>query len=165
VNGGGASTSVRALAVSGNDLYVGGNFDSAGGVEARNIAKWNGSAWSALGSGVNGFYGVGALAVNGSDLYVGGDFTNAGGVTANRIARWNGSVWSALGSGMASSAQTPYVAALAVSGSDLYVGGAFDTVGGVSASGIAKWNGSAWSALGSGINTEVRALAASGSDL
>ena len=41
--------------------------------------------------------------------------------------------------------------ALAVTGSDLYVGGYFTTAGGIGASNIAKWNGNSWSALGSGI--------------
>jgi hypothetical protein len=54
------------------------------------------------------------------------------------------------------------VNALAVSGSTLYAGGYFHTVGGVSANYIAKWNGSAWSALGSGMDNEVYALAADG---
>ena len=46
---------VLALAVSANgDLYAGGQFNMAGGVSASRIAKWNGSAWSALGSGVLG---------------------------------------------------------------------------------------------------------------
>ena len=38
----------------------------------NNIAKWNGSTWSAFGSGMDGT--VYALAVIGSDLYVGGIF-------------------------------------------------------------------------------------------
>ena len=42
---------VNALAVSGTNLYAGGCFTTAGGVPANNIAKWNGSAWSALGRG------------------------------------------------------------------------------------------------------------------
>ncbi len=37
------------------------------------VTKWNGSAWSDVGSGPNGE--VRALAVSGSDLYVGGGFT------------------------------------------------------------------------------------------
>ena len=49
----------------------------AGGSPANDIAKWDGSAWSALGSGVNN--GVSALAVFGSHLYVGGGFITAGG--------------------------------------------------------------------------------------
>src|SRR6185369_7124215 len=114
------------LAVSGTDLYVGGNFNAAGGVGLANfIARWNGSAWSALGSGVN--FNVYAVALSGTDLYVGGSFTTAGGAPASRIAKWNGSAWSALGSGVNVAANLladhATVHALALSGSDLYVGG------------------------------------------
>jgi hypothetical protein len=156
---------VYALAVSGSDLYVGGLFTTAGGNSATNVAKWDGSAWSALGSGVAGT-GVNALAVLGSDLYVGGSFTLAGGSSAKYVAKWNGSGWSALGSGM-----DGVVWALAVSGSDLYVGGEFTRAGTTPAYRVAKWSGSAWSALGSGVNgtlplnVRVSALALSGSDL
>src|SRR5438445_2203855 len=92
---------VSALAVSGSDLYAGGNFTTAGGSTANSIAKWNGGSWSALGSPVTGMNNeVVALAVSGSDLYAGGVFTTAGGSAANSIDRWNGRSWSALGSGM-----------------------------------------------------------------
>ena len=33
-------------------LYAGGDFTAAGGAAARRIAKWDGSTWSALGSGL-----------------------------------------------------------------------------------------------------------------
>ena len=66
------------------------------------IAKWDGSSWAALGSGLNG--SVHALTVfddgGGPALYAGGSFTSAGGVAASRIAKWDGSSWAALGSGM-----------------------------------------------------------------
>src|SRR5687768_9578103 len=87
-----------ALAVSGSDLYVGGHFTRAGGTQAYHIAKWNGTNWSALGTGVSD--SVYALAVSGSNLYAGGNFTTAGGMPARRIAKWDGSSWSALGSGI-----------------------------------------------------------------
>ncbi len=98
--------SVIALTVfddgSGEALYAGGDFTTAGGVVVNYIAKWNGTSWSALGSGMDD--DVRALTVfddgSGEALYAGGDFTTAGGVAADRIAKWNGTSWSALASGM-----------------------------------------------------------------
>jgi hypothetical protein len=149
---------VSALAVSGSTLFAGGYFTNAGGAAANSIAKWNGSSWSALGSGMGGDDPiVSALAVSGSTLFAGGQFANAGGVAATNIAQWNGSSWSALGSGM-----NIDVEALAVSGGTLYAGGYFTTAGGSPANSIAKWDGSSWSALGSGMNYYVSALAVSG---
>ena len=67
--------------MSGTNLYAGGDFTTAGGVPANYIAKWDGSAWSALGSGMTGggrCY-VYALAADGAGhLFVGGDFSLAG---------------------------------------------------------------------------------------
>jgi hypothetical protein len=80
----GSFPSVFALVVSGNDVYAGGAFTAAGGSAATNIAKWNVSSWTALGSGLGGSANpefaphVSALAVSGSDLYAGGFFTTAG---------------------------------------------------------------------------------------
>ncbi len=166
--GSGVSGRVDALAVSGSNVYAGGWFTSAGGIAATNIAKWDGSAWSNLGSGINGW--VRAVAVSGSDLYAGGSFTNAGGTAASSIAKWDGSTWSALGLGVGDPSYAGTVYALAVSGSDLYAGGYFTNAGGIAASNIAKWDGSAWSNLASGVagpshGGTVYALAVSGSDL
>jgi hypothetical protein len=167
----GADSLVSAAVVdaSGN-LYIGGSFTVVGGVLANRIAKWDGTRWSALGSGIEGAaFGrvpsVLALAVSGSNLYVGGIFLIAGGVVANSIAKWNGNSWSALGSGMNNN-----VSALAVSGSDVYAGGDFTNAGGVAANRIAGWNGSAWTALGSGLSggilgPSVFALVLKGGDL
>src|ERR1035441_1348468 len=204
--------SVLALAVSGTDLYAGGGFINAGGVAATNIAKWDGSGWSAVGSGIwgcacpnpypiivealavsgtnlyaGGWFGVGysiakwdgstwsglgsglnglvyALAVSGTNLNVGGNLATAGGDTVTNIAKWDGHAWSALGSGISGGAhgEGGAINALAVIGTDLYAGGDFTTAGGVPANYIAKWDGSAWSALGSGLDLIVNALAADG---
>lgn len=161
----GVNGDVAAVATDGlGNLYIGGTFSIAGDVFATNIAKWNGTTWSALSSGING--GVGALLVSGNDLYVGGQFTTAGGVPATNIAKWNGTNWSSVGLGV--SAQPyylGYVSSLAVSGSDLYAAGYFTNAGGSAANYVAKWNGSSWSALGSGVDYVVQALAVSGGDL
>ena len=149
---------IRAVAVSGNTMYVGGSFTTIGGVAARHIAKWDGSAWSSLGGGTNDT--VAAITVSGTDVFVGGWFTRAGGTSANYIAKWNGSSWSALGSGM-----NDWVEAVAVMGTDIYAAGDFTTAGGVEANYIAKWNGSVWSPLGTGFNGGIWALAVIGTDL
>ncbi len=135
------------------------SFTTAGGVAASRIAKWNGSAWSALGAGVDNT--VLALAVyddgGGPALYAGGAFTTAGGVAASRIAKWNGSAWSALGAGV-----DREVRALHAwddgSGSALYVGGIQIVVDDIATGLIAKWKGGAWSALGSGLAGPVQSL-------
>ena len=44
-----------AAADAAGNLYVGGRFSEAGGVPANCIAKWDGRAWSALGSGLGGW--------------------------------------------------------------------------------------------------------------
>lgn len=49
------------------------------------IARWDGSAWLVLGTGVNNF--VYALAVNGSDLYVDGQFNRVGGKVSTYLAK------------------------------------------------------------------------------
>ena len=162
--GGGVSSFVNAIAVSGSDIYVGGSFTTADGNSANRIARWNTTTntWSALSGGVD--LTVRTITVSGSDIYVGGDFSLANGNPANRIARWSttSSSWSALGSGVSS-----VVRAIAVSGSDIYVGGSFTTAGGNPASRIARWNttSSSWSALSGGVNNLVRTIAVSGSDI
>ena len=163
---GGLSTNSTALGLNGpvyelaadasGNLYAAGGFTTAGGVAANHIAKWNGSSWSALGSGIgDNITAIYALAVDSSgNVYVAGNFTAIGGVAANYIAKWDGTSWSALGSGIASGylREQPFTLALAVDSSDnVYVGGYFWEAGDVSVNHIAKWDGTSWSALGSGV--------------
>ena len=66
-----------------------------GDVPANDIAVWNGSSWSALGSGIgtanqdaNGNEYVESMAMDGTNLLVGGYFSLAGGWKASNIALW-----------------------------------------------------------------------------
>jgi hypothetical protein len=167
VNGG-----VNALAVVGNEVVVGGDFFSAGGVSANYVARFNTqtNTWSTLGmfssNGVNGE--VRALAVVGNEVVVGGFFTSAGGVSANYVARFNTqtNTWSTLGTG-SSNGVNYYVYALAVVGNEVYVGGWFNSAGGVSANRVARFNTqtNTWSSLGNGVNDYVYALAVVGNEV
>lgn len=161
----GQPTRVYALVTLPNgDLVAGGQFATAGGVIANCIARWNGTTWSPLGTGLSGPWPVVyALAVlpNG-DLLAGGQFLAAGGTAANNLARWDGTSWSAFGGGTSSTLPlTPgQVEALLVEpdGSVIVCGG-FNTVGNTPANHIARWDGVAWSALGSGTDMALYALA------
>ena len=137
---------------SSNNIYACGNFTTINGVSVNRIAKWNGTMWSALGTGLTGGTAY-RLAIYGAStaVYVAGQFTNASGTSVNYIAKWNGSAWSAMGTGL-SSGLSELRGAMAVnqSNGDLYVGGEFTSAGGTTVNKIAKWNGTAWSALGSG---------------
>jgi hypothetical protein len=171
--GSGIDGSIYALEVfddgSGPALFASGHFTTAGGAPARNIAKWNGSTWSALGSGLGSttYNGAFALAVyddgGGPALYAAGSVSDAGGAPTNGIAKWDGSNWSALGSGLTSTTNA-VVRALTVfddgSGPALYVGGYFSNAGGATANNIARWDGSLWSTLGSGLNNGMTGLIA-----
>lgn len=158
--GAGVDDIVRAIVPgTGSNLYVGGDFASAGGAPAAGIAEWNGTSWSALGSGAIGsVYSLARDPANG-DLYAGGNFVTAGGLTANGVARWDGGTWYTLGNGV-DFAFVPDVSAIAIDGSDVYIGGRFTSVDGNTAmANIARWDGSAWSPLGSGISGFIYALA------
>ena len=158
-----------ALALAGTDSTL-EIFTKAGGITVNYIAKWDGAAWSALGTGAANPLTtptVNALAVSGSNLYAGGFFATLDGVTVNGIAKWDGTSWSALGSGIGGVVGfccNDHVSALATTGNDLYAGGQFSKIGDVSANGIAKWDGTNWSALGPGFDY-VYALGLSGTNL
>lgn len=165
---GGSYTTVNALAVdSSGNIYAAGNFTSAGGVVVSNIAKWNGSSWSALGAGIGGDHPVVmSLTIDKSGvLYAGGNFTQAGTANnVNNIAKWDGTQWSKLGSGLSGVTNTLVAAIATDSQSNLYAGGAFSIAGGNSANNIAKWDGTQWSVLSGGVSDSVISIVVDGSD-
>lgn len=124
---------VNALAVLPNgDLIVGGNFTRAGTGPFNRIARWDGTNWNTVGSGMAS---VTALAVMpDGDIVAGGDFTSAGGNPASCIARWNGTAWSRMGT----YAMRP-VSSLAVSESGQLIAG-----GGSGSGFVARWDGAEW---------------------
>jgi regulation of enolase protein 1 (concanavalin A-like superfamily) len=153
--GDGLNGSVNAIAVEGPNVYVGGSFTNAGGIEqADYLARWNvvDNNWHDVGGGLNAE--VTSLAVEGQRVYVGGHYTNAGGDSnARGIAFWDGSSWNNLGTGIDCSESFTFVDAIVIMGSDVFVGGFFANAGGISgANHIARWDGSTWHAMGTFTN-------------
>ena len=175
IGGGGATVgggNMRAMTVyddgNGPMLVVGGTFSFVGAptVAASRIAAWNGSTWSALGAGLDGTY-VLSLAVwddgSGPDLYAAGAFDDAvAGGASKGIARWDGVTWSAVGAGIDTLPTLHPVNELVAfddgSGEALWSLGSFIQAGGLSAGGVARWDGLAWSATSEGASHEIEVV-------
>jgi trimeric autotransporter adhesin len=168
------NNAVHALAWDGANLYAGGEFITAGFCAGCNrVARWDGTSWNPLDNGVNKI--VHTLAWDGANLFVGGGFdrlcsntactTTAAANGVNHIARWDGAEWHALGNGL-----NVLVYALIWDGANVYAGGAFTLLcsnadctttappNGVNY--IARWDGTAWYALGNGVGGESAAVLA-----
>lgn len=148
---------------SGPALYVAGNFNTGWGGPGDGIARWDGTSWSSLGTGL-AVGGGRSLKLfddgSGERLYVGGSFNSADGVPdTGNIASWDGTTWASVGGGTSNT-----VFALEAhddgTGPALFAGGYFSAVAGwsVPASFVARWDGTTWSPLGSGVDHGVYAL-------
>jgi hypothetical protein len=173
---------VRTLTHWEGAVIAGGAFDQVNGVRARNLARWNGTAWTAIGGGfeapgsAQSDDAVYAIAVGPDGLYVGGGFARVrqlGGdvINAARVARWTGASWEPMGGGVRLATEDPtdeaFVFALAEYGGAVVVAGRFNRAinpdgGEVEVGGIARWTGSAWEAMGGffGASDAVYGLAA-----
>lgn len=162
----GINSDVYSMVEWDNKLVIGTDWMTvAGGISAHGVAVWDGYSWSALGDGIEG--DVYSLAVYNGDLIAAGYLEGSGVVTMYGPLRWTGSSWVELGTW----AWQYDITAMIVFNGNLIVGGDFDEAGGgVAADGVASWNGSTWSAVGSGLipsayNSTVNAFAIYNSQL
>ena len=130
------------------NIWIGGQFTTAGGTTVNNVAYWDGSAWNAAGSGVITpntalyVYDIAFDAAN--NVYITGDFTSADGNSVESVAVWNSTTWKDMADGLAGSTPTGRSVDINSDG-DLWVGGDFDSVGGADlADRLAIWNGTTW---------------------
>ena len=138
--GGAVDDYVRSIASNGTDVFIGTDSVNVAGIpQADHVARWNGSAWSALGANSAGTDGwlpttafIYAIAAKGSQVVATGSFQNAGGnPTADDIASFDGTAWKPLGSNGAGNG--PWIGnglAVAIIGKDVYAGGNFTSAGG-----------------------------------
>ncbi len=149
---------------SGVALYLAGSLDTAGDRLVRQVARYDGASWTAVGPISANQQAVRALESadvgDGTRLYAGGDFQVIAGTIARAIAQWDGATWSPLaGGGLEPAGEigpTGYrVQALAEhddgTGRALFVGGYFAGAGGVTAANIARWTPAGWSNVGAGL--------------
>lgn len=184
----GGNWGIITMAVSGRTLYLGGHFIQVGGqtrysLGAVDTVTGKVTGWNPDVS--DGEYPVVlSLAVSGSKVYVGGHFNRIGGQSRSGLAALDAATGQATAWNpnpvTAATTQQPStyaeVQSLAVSGSTVYVGGYFTSIGGQPRNGLAAldaatgkataWNAypsSAITASNPGGRTEIRGLQVAGS--
>lgn len=140
-------------------LYIVGNFSSVNGTPINHIAKWNGTTWSDAGAGItlNADSMVQSICQAGSQLYAStfnNELVGVDWVQSSHILQWSGSAWVTHTANI-----NPLVQTMVAMGNDLVIGGYFDSISGVPcANHVARWDGSNWSALGTGVSGSVNVL-------
>lgn len=140
-----------AVTVFEGDLVVAGLLSEAPGITISNVARFDGSTWTAMGDGFDG--AINDLVVHDGILYAGGDFTTVSGSDTAYLTRWTGTDWEPIPTG-----PDDDVNALASWQGTLAVGGEFTTVNGQAAGYVATFDGTTWSPLGTGFDDDVRTL-------
>lgn len=147
---------INAVALHGEYIYAGGEFNSIGNTEISNLARWNGTEWQALAGNINGT--IHAMDVDeDGNLYISGWFRDIDDLEVNRVAVWDGNEWSALGEGM-----NNRVYEITVAEDGIYAGGLFTQADGFQINHLARWDGNFWNPVGDGVQglgcTSVRAI-------
>jgi Domain of unknown function (DUF5122) beta-propeller len=139
-----ANQSVQTLLVSGSLLYVGGKFSSLDDHDTGGLGRLARVTMSGQGEIDETWYPavldgeVHALATSGSDLFVGGSFTMIGGDVRSGLAKTTTTAPATLDATWMPEPSLGMVQALALSGSDLFVGGQLGTIGGQNRQYLAK---------------------------
>lgn len=121
---------------------------------AGSVLRYDGSEWSVIGTPNAGGSVTEIIAWNGG-LFAAGTFSSIDGTQANNIARWDGVQWAALGDGVTgtSGAAGTVVQDLEVFQNSVVASGVFTSAGGTACTGIAAWNGAAWTVFAGDITS------------
>jgi hypothetical protein len=141
-----------------NLLYFGGMFGMNGSDTVRGVAVWDNNTVSGCAEGLMNFMGGDQSGVPVSEImrfqdkiYVGGGatlFTVGDSIWTRGIGVWDGVIWDSINVGLLDDyGQPDGVGEMKVIGNYLYVGGSFTNINGAEANGLAKFDGSNWSAV------------------
>lgn len=149
---------IQALRSAPDGLYAGGRFTGIGNVAARHIARWDGAAWHAVGTGLD--FPVTALEWDGTALFAAeADMSNASGIPS-QVSRFSGGQWSVVGATASAPVFNGTIRKLIANDGRLWAGGEFQGNGLFLARGVAVWDGTAWRGTGDGL-AGVHSLAVS----
>lgn len=142
-------------APTGPEIVIAGSFTSVNGVNAKNIARWNGTNWLPLSGGLSSVTNpqvFDLMEFNGR-LYAAGSFETANGLPIKYLAQWTGTFWTSIGGPL-----DFWVRTLTVDNGFLVAGGNFQYAAGSPVNRIARWSGSNWQAYGPGVDGSVHSM-------
>lgn len=139
-------------------FYIAGQFKFYEDDSLHGIGYWKNDTMQRMGCGMdwdctpygflNGVSPINELIIYHSTLYALGAFRTADGNLVNGITYWDGMGWRSIGSGLKVNDGTQGAGFGASIFSDtLYIYGVFDSIAGVEAHGLAKFDGSYWSSV------------------
>ena len=137
-------------------LVATGFFNKICSTNAQYIARWDGNDWQAFGTGLSDEGH--ALEVIENELYVAKYQLAA---DSNWLLKWNGSSFQKIGPALwhtnpdPSVQKTPSVYDVLRYQGQTFICGEFDRAGDQDISGIARWNGTSWDALGAGLSGNI----------
>lgn len=123
-----------------NLIYLGGSITKANNSFFNGIARYNGSSFDTLQTGVQGSWGVvQSMQIFQNKLYVFGSFNYTGKYNCKFIGRWNGTSWDSV-----NFKPNQPIWSSDVYNNELYVSGWFDTIAGLPIKHVAKFDGTNW---------------------
>ena len=147
---------------SSGNVFIGGDFTNWDGIAAADqIAKYDGATWTALGTSpftteIYPRYSLSMAFDTSGNLWT-GEYRESGTGTLS-IRRWNGTTWTTVITTDSLAGGDGIFALVFAPDGRLFIGGTFGTLGGVTATNIAIYNGTSVSALGLGVNNDVYTL-------
>lgn len=144
---------VKTLKFAQGKLYVGGDFDSADMISAKNIAFWDGKDWHSLGAGIPGIIND-MVILNNGNVIVASTIQNGMNRECAPLMSWNGNEWSEIGLPPNCSS----IQALATDGMNVYVGGEFTIDSTGNDHGLALWDGTSFKSIGGGVKGNISSL-------
>ncbi|HYE61607.1 MAG TPA: hypothetical protein VD997_06400 [Phycisphaerales bacterium] len=150
----GPSTYVSDMTVhddgTGPQLYIHGSFQGVSAVPANNLARYNGSTWSAVGAGVPFANGIleSHTEAGGPRLYIGTYETLASATEPGNLCRWDGASVSVVQDFVGAVSSLASVDTPGTGGRALYVAGLFSNPGGTNARNVALFRDGEWQSMG-----------------
>ncbi len=169
----GFNNDVLTCTVHNGDLYIGGDFTQADGVPCSRVVRWDETANEFISLGTPSTFDndVRCMTSFQGELWVGGDFNNVdGNPPSDGLVKWDDATSSWIGGNFGVDLvggvnETVRVLYVNPNDGNLYMGGEFpeliDGNAGVvdyNMSGIAMYDGSSWTPLGTGLNEYCRAI-------